>query len=160
WWFVPRQGAQLCKDKDGVFFSLIGFLIFLQIVITPQAGGPHHYAMVFPLPLLAFVFFAQPLYRRISSTNLRLLASLLCVFAAACMFGVNGPNTLLYLARLRTDSQYNPRWSPAIYSLSDYVNTHGFEAQRVISIDWGLHNQLHTLAPEKLQRRMKDCWPM
>jgi hypothetical protein len=158
--FFLCQDAQAREDcKSGLFFSLIGFLVFLQIVITPQAGGPHHYSMVFPLPFLAFVFLAQPLYRRLASNNLRRLATLLFLFAAACVLVVNAHNTLWYLARLRTDSQYNPRWSPAIYSLSDYINAHGFEAQRVISTDWGLHNQLHALAPRELQRRMRDEWP-
>ena len=35
----------------------------------------------------------------------------------------------------------------------------GLERQSVISVDWGLHNQLHALAPRKLQRRMRDSWP-
>jgi hypothetical protein len=35
-----------------------------------------------------------------------------------------------------------------------------FEAQSVICVDWGLHNQLHALAPKELQRRMHDCWPL
>jgi len=26
-------------------------------------------------------------------------------------------------------------------------------------VDWGLHNQLHALAPKKLRRRMHDYWP-
>ena len=27
-------------------------------------------------------------------------------------------------------------------------------------MDWGLHNQLHALAPMELRRRMRDCWPI
>ena len=30
----------------------------------------------------------------------------------------------------------------------------------VICVDWGLHNQLHALAPRELQRRMHDDWPI
>jgi hypothetical protein len=30
----------------------------------------------------------------------------------------------------------------------------------VISVDWGLHNQLHALAPRKLRSRMRDYWPV
>jgi hypothetical protein len=161
WLFFPGQDGQARDDsKTGLFFALIGFLIFLQIVITPQAGGPHHYLMIFPLPFLAFAFLAQPLYRRIGTTNLRRFATIVLLFAVVCVFVVNFHNTLWYLTRLRTGSQYNPRWSPAIYSLSDYINAHGFEAQSVISTDWGLHNQLHALAPEQLRWRMRDCWPL
>jgi len=161
WLFFPSQDTQARENgKNGLFFSLIGFLVFLQIVITPQAGGPHHYLMIFPLPLLAFVFLAQALHRRIRGGNLGRFAMIVLLVAAASMFVVNVHNTWWYLTRLRTGSQYNPRWSPAIYSLSDYINAHGFEAQRVISTDWGLHNQLHALAPEQLRSRIRDCWPI
>jgi hypothetical protein len=145
--------------KNGFFFLLIGFLVFLQIVVTPEAGGPHHYSMIFPLPLLVFVFFAQPLYRQLATKNLRLFAAVLFVSAATAVFGVNLHNTIGYLSRFEANASYNPRWSPEIYSLSQYINEHGLEAQSVISVDWGLHNQLHALAPKQLRQRMHDDWP-
>jgi hypothetical protein len=157
--FLSHNAEQEENRKDGLFFLLIGFLVFAQIVITPQAGGPHHYVMIFPLPLLAFVFLAQPAYRRISANALRQFAAVLLVSAAACVFFVNAHNTLWYLSRFRTNSQYNPRWSPAIYSLSDYINEHGRDVHSIISIDWGLHNQLHALAPRELQPLLHDYWP-
>jgi hypothetical protein len=157
--FFLGQNAEARENRrSGFFFLLIGFLIFAQIVITPQAGGPHHYSMIFPLPLLAFVFLAQPIYRQLATKNLRRFAALLLVSAAVCVFVVNLHNVGGYLSRFRTGSHYNPRWSPEIYSLSQYINEHGLEAQSVISVDWGLHNQLHALAPRKLQRRMRDYW--
>ena len=64
-----------------------------------------------------------------------------------------------YLSRLRTNSHCNARWSPEIYSLSQYINEHGLEAQSVISVDWGLHKQLHALVPRELQLRLHDYWP-
>ena len=158
--FIGPEAEARENRRRGLFLLLISFLIFMQIVVTPQAGGPHHYSMIFPLPILAFVFLAQPLYNQLATKNLRRFAALLLISAAACMFVVNVHNTLRFLTRLRTHSQYDPRWSPAIYSLSDYINAHGFEVQSVISTDWGLHNQLHALAPEKLQSRMRDSWPM
>jgi hypothetical protein len=33
------------------------------------------------------------------------------------------------------------------------------EAQSVVYVDWGLHNQLHALASKELQLRMHDYWP-
>ena len=32
--------------QNGIFVLLIGFVIFLQIMITPRAGVPHHYSMI------------------------------------------------------------------------------------------------------------------
>ena len=156
----PMLDAEARENrKNGFFCLLIGLLIFLQIVITPQAGGPHHYSMIFPLPLLAFVFLAKSLYTQFATENLRRLAVLLFGSAALCLFVINVHNTAVYLFHFRTNSHYNPRWSPEIYSLSDYISEHGFEAKSVICVDWGLHNQLHALAPKKLRRRMHDFWP-
>src|SRR5437667_6389172 len=158
--FFPMSNEEARENrKEGFFFLVIGLLIFLQIVITPQAGGPHHYSMVFPLPLLAFASFARSLYMQLASKNLKRLAALLLGSAAVFVFAVNVHNTTVYLSHFRTNSHYSPRWSPEIYSLSDYISEHGFEAKSVICVDWGLHNQLHALAPKKLRRRMHDYWP-
>ena len=135
-------------------------LIFLQLVVTPQAGGPHHYSMIFPLPLLTFVFLAQPMYTQIATKNLRRFAALLLILVAALVFGVNLHNTMECLSRFRNNSSYNPRLSPEIYSLSRYINMNGLEVQNVISIDWGLHNQPHALAPRRLRPQMRDSWPI
>jgi hypothetical protein len=158
--FLLVQKTEARENRqNGFFLLLIGFLVFLQIVITPQAGGPHHFSMIFPLPLLTFVFLAQPMYRQIAAKNLRRFAAVLLVFAAVFVFAVNLHNTLEYLFRFRENSFYSPGLSPAIYSLSKYLNKEGIEAQSIISVDWGLHNQLHALAPRKLRRRMHDSWP-
>src|SRR5438309_433607 len=150
-----------CENrKNGFFCLLIGFLIFIQIAITPQAGGPHHYSMIFPLPLLALAFLAKPLYSQITDKNFQRLAAVVFGSAAMCIFIVNGHNTATYLSHFRTNRHYNPRWSPEIYSLSEYINEHGFEANCLISADWGLHDQLHALAPKTLRRRMRDFWPV
>src|SRR5438128_1741398 len=111
------------------------------------------------LPLLRFAFLARSLYTQLAWKNLRRLAALLLGVAAVFVFAVNVHNTTVYLSHFRTNSHYNPRWSPEIYSLSDYISEHGFEAKSVICVDWGLHNQLHALAPKKLRRRMHDFWP-
>jgi len=127
---------------------LVGFLIFTQIAITPQAGGPHDYSMIFPFPLLAFAFLAKSLYSHATTKTLQRVAAAVLGSAAMCIFLVNGHNTAAYLSHFRTNVHYNPRWSPEIYSLSEYVNKHGFEANRIISADWGLHNQLHACAQQ------------
>jgi hypothetical protein len=144
--------------RNGIFSLILTCLIFVQIVITPHAGGPHHYAMIFPWPLLAFAFLAKSLYTQIAKKNIRLLAALLFACAAICVFFINAHNTAVFFAHFQSNSRYNPRWSPGIYSLSGYINEHGYEASRIISLDWGLNNQLRALAPKKLQERMYDCW--
>lgn len=157
--FSPASSPQARENrKHGFFCLLIAFFIFAQIAITPQAGGPHHYSMIFPLPLLAFGFLTKSLYVQLATKSLQRLAVLVLGFAAICLCFINVRNTAVYLSRFRWDSHYNPRWSPEIYSLSRYINQHGFEAQAIISVDWGLHNQLHALASKKLRKRMRNPW--
>jgi 4-amino-4-deoxy-L-arabinose transferase-like glycosyltransferase len=159
--FVPMSNAEARENrKNGIFCLLIGVVIFLQIVITPQAGGPQHYSMIFPLPLLAFAFLGKSVYTKLATKNLRHLGGFLLGSAAVCLFVVNVHNSAAYLSHFRTNPHYNPRWSPEIYSLSRYVNEHGFEAKSVICVDWGLHSQLHALAPKKLRKRIHDYWPI
>jgi dolichyl-phosphate-mannose-protein mannosyltransferase len=159
--FSPTSDSGVRENrKNGLFCLLVGFLIFTQIAITPQSGGPHHYSMIFPLPLLAFAFLAKSVFSQAATKTLQRVAAVVLGSAAMCIFLVNGHNTAAYLSHFRTNVHYNPRWSPEIYSLSEYVNKHGFEANRIISADWGLHNQLHALAPRKLRPRMRDLWPL
>jgi Dolichyl-phosphate-mannose-protein mannosyltransferase len=158
---LPMSNAEARENrKNGLFCFLIAFLIFLQIVITPQAGGPQHYLMIFPLPLLAFAFLGKSVYTQLATKNFWHLGGLLFGSAAVCLFAVNIHNSAEYLCHFRSNPHYNHRWSPEIYSLSRYINEHGFEAKSIICVDWGLHTQLHALAPKKLRRRMHDCWPI
>ena len=157
--FLPMSNAVARENrKNGLFCFLIGFLIFVQIVITPQAGGPHHYAMIFPWPLLTFAFLARSLYNHFRTKKLSQVVALPLVAAATCIFLVNIHNTMRYLSHFRSNPHYTAQWSPEIYSLSHYVNEHGFKAKSIICVDWGLHTQLHALAPKKLRRRIHDDW--
>src|SRR5256714_140709 len=157
--FSPMSNAVARENrKNGLFCFLIGFLVFVQIVITPQAGGPHHYAMIFPWPLLTFAFLARSLYDHFRTKKFSQVVALPLVAAATCIFLVNIHNTIRYLSHFRSNPHYTAQWSPEIYSLSHYVNEHGFKAKSIICVDWGLHTQLHALAPKKLRRRIHDDW--
>jgi 4-amino-4-deoxy-L-arabinose transferase-like glycosyltransferase len=159
--FSPISNAPARENrKNGLFCFLIGFLIFVQIVITPQAGGPHHYLMIFPWPFLAFAFLARSLYDHFRTKKLSQVVALPLVAAATCIFFVNIHNTISYLSHFRNNPHYTSVWSPEIYSLSHYVNEHGFQARSIICVDWGLHTQFHALAPKKLRWRIHDYWPI
>jgi hypothetical protein len=79
--------------------------------------------------------------------------------AAIYLFLVNVNNTMVYVSHFRNNSHYKPLWSPAIYSLSRYINDHGRDSQKIILVDCCLE-QLHTLAPKKVRRRFRDLWPV
>ena len=158
--FLPISNPQARENrKSGMFCLILGFLIFVQIVVTPLGGGPshpHHYSMIFPFPLLAFAFLAKSLHLQFGVKRPRAAAALLGL-SAICFFLVNVHNTFVYLSHFRNkNAHYRPQWSPEIYSLSSYIHEHGSEWQRIINIDWGLHNQIHAFAPEQLRRRVLE----
>ena len=160
---VPMSNPNARENrKNGLFCLLIGFFIFVQIVITPQAGGPHHHSMLFPLPLLACAFLARSLYDYFRTTSFSWLApttAAAIAVGAMCVFYINLHNTMAYVSHFRNDPRYNALWSPAIYSLSRYINDHGHESQKIVSIDCCLE-QLRMLAPKKVRRRFRDLWPV
>jgi 4-amino-4-deoxy-L-arabinose transferase-like glycosyltransferase len=97
--FLPMSNGLAGENrKNGLFCFLIAFLIFVQIVITPQAGGPHHYLMIFPWPFLAFAFLARSLYDHFRTKKLSQVVALPLVAAATCIFFVNIHNTMSYLS--------------------------------------------------------------
>ncbi len=158
--FLAMSNAEARENrKNGIFCLLIGLLIFLQIVITPQATGPHHHSMIFPLPLLAFAFLARSLYDHFRTKKLSQVVAFITGAVATCIFLGNIHNTKVYLSHFRNDPRYAPLWSPEIYSLSRYINEHGFESKKIICADCCVNNQLRALAPKKLRRRMRDFWP-
>ena len=159
--FLPMSNALARENrKNGLFCFLVGFLIFVQIVITPQAGGPHHYSMIFPWPFLAFVFLARSLYRPFPHEKTLPGCCRPAGGSSNLYFFVNIHNTMSYLSHFRSNPHYTSVWSPEIYSLSHYVNEHGFQARSIICMDWGLHTQLHAFAPKKLRQRIHDYWPI
>jgi hypothetical protein len=160
-WAVPMSNGNAAENRrNGSFCLLIVFFVFAQIVITPQAGGPHHHSMLFPLPILACGFFVRSLYEQMRIVEIRVLSTatpILAAAAALCLFLVNIHNSLAYLTHFQTDPRYMPLWSPAIYSLSDYINDHGREFQKIISVDCCME-QLRPMAPSKVRRRFRDVW--
>ncbi len=161
--FLPISDVKARENrKSGIFCLLVGLLIFLQIAITPNAGGdyhPNHYSMIFPFPLLALAFLAKSLDTQFATKSPRGAATLLGL-SAASLFVVNVHNTTAYLSRFRANAHYSPQWSPEIYSLSSYINEHGSEWKRIISIDWGLHNQIHAFAPKHLRPQIREFTPI
>jgi hypothetical protein len=161
---LPISNAEARENrKNGFFCLLIGFLIYVQILITPQAVGPHHHLMIFPLPILAFAFLARSLYDHFRTLKLSALVVVTAGAAAAAAISlslVNVNNTMVYLSHFRNNLYYTSIWSPEIYSLSRYINEHGFESKRITCADCCVGPTLRTLAPKKLRRRIRDFWPV
>jgi hypothetical protein len=61
--------------KNDFFCLVVAFLIFIQIAITPQAGGQHHYPMNFSLASLSVRLPSEVAVSQVATKNLQPLAA-------------------------------------------------------------------------------------
>lgn len=135
------------KTKTNIlFFYLICFFIFGQIIITNKAGASWHIFMLYPfIPVLfadALIWISEK-----SKKKSKAILSALIVFIV--FYNV-------YIIKLHIQSYANPKsihWSPAIYDLIRY--TQNTDAQ-FISVDWGIHNQLQAF--DHIKGKYYDVW--
>lgn len=144
-------------NKYILFFLTIFFLIFLQIALTKQAGGPHHIMMLWPLHILIMSLMLSSIIQTIHCPQ----------WISRTIFII--PTAILVVSQLLTVTSYEKafrsntfsyKWSPKIYQLADYINKNSIDSDYVISVDWGTHNQLFALAPSNtLRGKYIDYWP-
>lgn len=145
-----------------VWFVLILFWGTLAIMlITPgEAGGlhkSHHMMALYPYHLLALALFAGNVIKPRFNWSRRLLVAL--VLCCSLAFAIASfASTVRILNYFSEDRPLDPRWSPRIYELAEHVNREGKNADAIISIDWGIHNQVHALCDDDVRSKMADLW--
>ena len=157
-------------------------LIFVQIVLTRKAGGPHHIMMLYPFHHFLAIAAAVSLSRLMngdSQDNQSAIISSMCQFVGqpgrqwwtphGRKLGFGAVVVILGLlvgSEIRVGMSYaeafskqtlNPRWSPVIYELADYVNRR--EVDAIVFVDWGIHNQVFALSGAKTRMKCFDLWP-
>jgi hypothetical protein len=122
-------------------------LLVVAIAATRQVGGTHHLFMVWPLPTLHLVALLAVLAEAAAVTGARrprTAAASLATVACGALLAWNVHWQVRYVDAWRNAGEYGPRFDPAIARLAARVDALGVD--RVISVDWGLHQQLVTLA--------------
>jgi hypothetical protein len=131
------------EDKVIWFFLLLFVIVFLEILCTKQAGGPHHLMMLYPLHYLILFaglrFLWTFLPERFASLGVSGCLLMYVVVIAGQLYADN-----IYISAFRDKRQFTPAWDPAIYRLSDFLEKSG--ADSVVCADWGLQTQLFSLA--------------
>ena len=140
------QGGCLSGDRVLLFHLAIFVLIAVQLLITKKAWGPHHIMMLYPFQLFVTFGAAVSLAGTWGAVSVAtvLVASGLHVGAA-------------YQRGFRPTAEFEPQWSPVVYELVDYLNRH--PAERIVSVDWGTHNQIWALGNPRTRSRARDRWP-
>ncbi len=118
-------------------------IIFLEMAITKEAGGPHHTIMLFPFAMLFIALCGYCLINAFQSKHLlKIAAAAACALALAAVTGLNLQADLWYTGYVSNeDNVYSANWDPHIYELAEYVQAS--EITNIYSVDWGTNNQLY-----------------
>ncbi len=133
------------------FFALQLLLMALLIVLSNEAGGPHHAIAVYPLPhiLTGYAISALPAaFGRGRSFGIKMSATL----ATLCGLAV-------VISHLSLDSRYVSsfaarggvgNWSDAIYDLAAFAKQHPDKS--FVLMDWGFNSQLLLLSGGQIKK--------
>ena len=124
---------------------LIFALIAVQILVTPMAYAPHHILMLYPFQL--FVTFGGAVA----------VGGMWGTAVTAAVLVASGLNVgAAYERNFRPTAEFAPHWSPVIYQLVDFLNHH--PAERIMSVDWGIHNQIWALGTSRTRTIARERW--
>jgi hypothetical protein len=163
-------------------------VIFAQIVLTQKAGGAHHILMLYPFhhflaagaavgllrevddrfrhgvattPTAPSVAGSRPRHRSGSGGWRRYIyyMTLAIVLTVAGLLVASEVGAgWSYAHAFEHKEVFNPRWSPLIYDVADYVND--TDADIIVFPDWGIHNQVFALGDGRTRVKCFDLWPI
>ena len=160
--YVGRADAN--KHADGwrlrfCLWCLLMFgIIFIEMVLTPQAGGPHHVIMLFPFDLLAG-FVAAFLFAHFFSKKSQPIVVLLegCVLLG--LVASNLRSLEVHFSKFEDISSFRGRWSPHVELLARYLDKTAGKVESIFIIDWGIGFELTALCRPDIGRKVHDAWP-
>jgi len=132
-------------------------IIFVEIVVTPQAGGPHHTIMLFPFDLLAG-FSAAFLF---ANTFLGMRRQI--IFLEGCVLIIWVASNLrsfeMHFSKFRDMNSFRGRWSPHVELLVAFLNEKAQNVDFIYTIDWGIGFELRALCRPDIGGKVRDSWP-
>jgi hypothetical protein len=155
--------ARANKDVDArrlkfcLWCVLMFGIIFVEIVVTPQAGGPHHMIMLFPFDLLAG-FSAAFLF---ANTFLRMRREVVLLEGCVLIIWVasNLRSFEMHFSKFGDADSFRGRWSPHVKLLAAYLDEKAKNVDSIYTIDWGIGFQLRALCRPEIGRKVRDSWP-
>lgn len=141
------------------FLTAATLYLVLAIAGTRQVGGSHHLFMIWPMPtlhLVALVAIAAQHLGTERGRGMALRASIaLCgVIVGGALLAWNIAMDLRYADVWRNDRDFRPLFDPAIASLGKRLEA--LDPDRVIAVDWGVHQPLVTLAGRDRAARYRE----
>jgi hypothetical protein len=157
-WWRPWSPAR----RFLAFLTAATAFLAIAIAATRQVGGSHHLVMLWPMPMLHLVTLLAISTQHLGTQRgkgMALRATL--ATGGAIVWGAllawNIAMDIRYVDTWRNDRDYRSLFDPAIGKLDRRLEELGVE--RVISVDWGLHQPLVTLAnPGHANRYREWSW--
>ena len=132
--------------------------IFIEMVMTPQAGGPHHVIMLFPFDLLAG-FVAAFLFAHSFSKKPQPIVVLLEACVLLGLVASNLRSLQVHFSKFEDISSFRGRWSPNVELLARYLDKTAGKVESIFIIDWGIGFELTALCRPDIGRKVHDTWP-
>jgi hypothetical protein len=151
---VDRRTIRFC-----LWCLLMFGIIFLEIVLTPQSGGPHHTIMLFPFDLLA-CFSAAFLLANAISAGKRGLIILLEGCILVLWVAANLRSLEIHFRKFTDINAFRGRFSPRIELLASYLDAKAEQVQAIYCVDWGIGMQLAAICQPEVRRKIMDDWPI
>jgi hypothetical protein len=141
------------------FLTAATAFLLVAIFATRQVGGSHHLVMLWPMPALHLVTLlavsAQHLgTQRGQGMALRATLATAGFIVWGALLAWHVAMDLRYVDIWRNDRDYRPLFDPAIARLDRRLDD--LRVDRVISVDWGLHQPLVTLAEPATAGRYRE----
>jgi hypothetical protein len=144
------------------FLTAATAFLAIAIFATRQVGGSHHLVMLWPMPALHLVTLLAICTQHLGTERGRGMAlRATLATGGAIVWGAllawNIAMDFRYVDVWSNDRDYRALFDPAIARLDRRLDELG--AERVISVDWGLHQSLVTLAdPANANRYREWSW--
>ena len=141
------------------FLTAATAFLAIAIVATRQVGGSHHLVMMWPMPSLHLVTLLAISTQHLGTERGRGMAlRATLATGGAIVWGAllawHIAMDIRYVDVWSNDRDYRPLFDPGIGKLDRRLEE--LAAERVISVDWGLHQPLVTLAEPKNASRYRE----
>jgi hypothetical protein len=153
----PSDAALAGSAEISAFLLVLLLGTAAALVVTPEAVGPHHAMLLWPLPaLLGVSLLSAASHLSTPRTRTAVVVVLLVPLVWLAASQVRVAET--YRTGFAGDRAWSPIWTPEIYAVVDAVRRTAPGTDRVVTADWGLGNQLLALGGDPVRERLDDAW--
>jgi hypothetical protein len=144
--------------REIVFLTLVLTFLFLQVLVTPQAGGVHHMVVAWPLTQVQLVLLCLLPIELAPKGWLRRAARVAAALAVGCVIVSSVLTDGDYWTAMRANHATLP-FRPEIADLAAKVRT--LNVDKIAAVDWGTTHPMLALSVDKKERRkFEDSWPL